>query len=99
MHPVDEAFAFAVAPDLTSAYVVTGAGGTRVESITLADGTRRPFADLPDGIGGRVLGVDHATGRLAVIATSNPPVRVVGTPPHPTTASSSSTTRAPSWRA
>jgi hypothetical protein len=72
MHPVDDAFAFAVAPDLASAYLATGDAGTTVELITLADGTHRPFAELPDGVGGRVLGADDTTGRLAVIATSNP---------------------------
>ena len=83
MHPVDEAFAFAVAPDLSSAYLITGDGGTMVEVITLADGTRRPFAELPAGVGGRVLGVDHATGRLAVIATSNPAATNRGDPAAP----------------
>ena len=83
MHPVEDAFAFAVAPDLSSAYLVTGDGGTMVEVITLADGTRRPFAELPDRVGGRVLGVDHATGRLAVIATSNPAATNRGDPAAP----------------
>ena len=83
MHPVEDAFAFAVAPDLSSAYVVTGDGGTMVEVVTLADGTRRLFAELPDGVGGRVLGVDHATGRLAVIATSNPAATNRGDPAAP----------------
>ena len=55
----------------------------RSRSITLADGTRRPFAELPDGVGGRVLGVDHATGRLAVIATSNPAATNRGDPAAP----------------
>ena len=83
MHPVEHAFAFAVAPDLSSAYVVTGDHGTTVEVIALADGTRRPFAALPAGVGGRVLGVDHATGRLAVIATSNPAATNRGDPGAP----------------
>ena len=83
MHPVEDAFAFAVAPDLSSAYLVTGDGGTMVEVVTLADGTRRLFAELPDGVGGRVLGVDHATGRLAVIATSNPAATNRGDPAAP----------------
>ena len=83
IHPVEEAFAFAVAPDLVSAYVVTGQDGTAVEKITLADGTRRAFAELPDGVGGRVLAVDDITGRLAVIGTSNPSGTSRGDPAAP----------------
>jgi hypothetical protein len=82
-HPVEDAYAFAVAPDLASAYVATGEGGTMVEVVTLADGTRHHFVDLPDLVGGRVLGVDHATGRLAVIATSNPAATNRGDPAAP----------------
>ena len=47
MHPLEDAFAFAVAPDLASAYVVTGEDGTTVEVITLADGTRRRSLSYP----------------------------------------------------
>ena len=83
MHPLEDAFAFAVAPDLASAYVVTGQNGTTVEVITLADGTRQPFAELPGGVGGRVLAVDDVNGRLAVIATSNPSSTSRGDPTAP----------------
>lgn len=83
MHSVEDAFAFAVTPELVSAYVVTGQDGTAVEVITLADGTRRPFAELPDGVGGRVLAVDDTTGRLAVIGTSNPSSTSRGDPAAP----------------
>ncbi|MET0910924.1 MAG: hypothetical protein ABWZ99_15770, partial [Ilumatobacteraceae bacterium] len=83
IHPVEDAFAFAVAPDLGSAYLVTGPDGTAVEMITLADGTRRAFAELPDGVGGRVLAVDDFTGRLAVIGTSNPSATNRGDPSAP----------------
>ena len=83
VHPVEDAFAFAVAPARESAYVVTGEHGTAVEEITLADGGRRPFAELPADIGGRVLAVDGATGRLAVIGTSNPSLMSRGDPAAP----------------
>jgi hypothetical protein len=71
VHPIDEAWDFAVAPDYTFGYLLAGAHGTSVETIVLADGTRQPFAELPDGLGGRALAVDDATGRVAVFASSD----------------------------
>ena len=37
----------------------------------LADGTLASFAELPDGLGGRALAVDDATGQVAVFASSD----------------------------
>jgi hypothetical protein len=37
----------------------------------LANGTQQHFAELPDGLGGRALAVDDATGRVAVFASSD----------------------------
>jgi hypothetical protein len=72
MHPVEHGWGFAAGPDGSSGFLLAGEHGTLVERITLADGTTQPFAELPDGLGGRDLAVDAATGRLAVIATTNP---------------------------
>jgi hypothetical protein len=70
-YPIDDAWDFAVAPDLASGYLLTGLHGTVVETIVLADGGRRPFAQLPEGLGGRALAVDDDTGRIAVFASSD----------------------------
>jgi hypothetical protein len=70
LHPIDEAWDFAVAPDLGTGYLITGAHGTTLEAIVLDDGTRQPFAQMPEGLGGRTLVVDDVTGRVAVFASS-----------------------------
>jgi hypothetical protein len=72
VHPVEHGWGFAAAADGSSSFLLSGEHGTLVERITLADGTTQPFAVLPDGLGGRELAVDERTGRLAVIATTNP---------------------------
>jgi hypothetical protein len=72
MYAVEHGWGFAAAADGSSGFLLAGEHGTLVERITLADGTMQPFAVLPDGLGGRDLAVDEATGRLAVIATTNP---------------------------
>jgi hypothetical protein len=71
MHPIGDAWDFAVAPDLASGYLIAGEHGTTIETIVLADGTQQQFAELPDGLGGRALAVDDATGRVAVFASSD----------------------------
>jgi hypothetical protein len=71
MHPIGDAWNFAVAPDLASGYLIVGEHGTAIETIVLADGTQQPFAELPDGLGGRALAVDTVTGRVAVFASSD----------------------------
>jgi hypothetical protein len=71
MHPIGDAWDFAVAADLGSGYLLAGEHGTMIETIVLADGTQQQFADLPDGLGGRALAVDAATGRVAVFASSD----------------------------
>jgi hypothetical protein len=70
LHPIDEAWDFAVAPDLGTGYLITGEHGTTLETIVLDDGTRQTFAQMPEGLGGRALAVDDATGRVAVFASS-----------------------------
>jgi hypothetical protein len=70
LHPIEEAWDFAVAPDLGTGYLLTGEHGTTLEAIVLNDGTRRPFAQMPEGLGGRTLAVDDVTGRVAVFASS-----------------------------
>ena len=83
VHHVDHGWGFAVAPDGTTAYLLTGEHGTLLERITLADGTRTPLTELPDGLGGRHVAVDQATGRIAVVATSNPTLHSRGDPSAP----------------
>jgi hypothetical protein len=70
LHPIDEAWDFAVAPDMGIGYLITGEHGTTLETIVLEDGTRQPFAEMPEGLGGRALAVDDATGRVALFASS-----------------------------
>ena len=70
LHPIEEAWDFAVAPDLGTGYLLTGEHGTTLETIVLDDGTRQPFAQMPEGLGGRALAVDDVTGRVAVFASS-----------------------------
>jgi hypothetical protein len=82
-HYIDEGWGFAVAPDETSGYLLTGEHGTLLERITLADGTRQRLTELPDGVGGRYVAVDAATGRIAVVATSNPTLHSRGDPAAP----------------
>jgi hypothetical protein len=70
LHPLDEAWDFVVAPDLGTGYLITGEHGATLETIVLDDGTRQPFAEMPEGLGGRALAVDDITGRVAVFASS-----------------------------
>jgi hypothetical protein len=83
MHPVDHGWGLAPAGDGVSAVVLTGEHGTLVERITLADGARRQLTELPDGLGGRFVAVDEATGRLAIVATTNPTLHSRGDPAAP----------------
>jgi hypothetical protein len=83
MHHVDHGWGFAVAPDGTTGYLLTGEHGTLLERITLADGTRQLLTELPDGLGGRYVAVDQATRRIAVVATSNPTLHSRGDPAAP----------------
>jgi hypothetical protein len=78
IHPVEDGWGFAAAADGASGFLLSGEHGTLVERITLSDGTTQPFAVLPDGLGGRDLAVDEVTGRLAVIATTNPTLAARG---------------------
>ncbi|HEX4982976.1 MAG TPA: hypothetical protein VFV63_14815 [Ilumatobacteraceae bacterium] len=80
---IDHGWGFAVAPDGTTGYLLTGEHGTLLERITLADGSRQLLTELPDGLGGRYVAVDTATGRIAVIATSNPTLHSRGDPAAP----------------
>jgi hypothetical protein len=78
VHPVEDGWGFAAAADGASGFLLSGEHGTLVERITLADGTTQPFAVLPAGLGGRDVAVDEVTGRLAVIATTNPTLAARG---------------------
>ena len=83
VHSIDHGWGFAVAPDGTTGYLLAGEHGTLLERLTLADGTRQLLAALPDGVGGRYVAVDAATGRIAVVATSNPTLHSRGDPAAP----------------
>jgi outer membrane protein assembly factor BamB len=80
LHRLDHGWGLAPASDGQSAILLAGADGTDVERLVLADGTRHLITRLPDGLGGRSVAVDPDTGRLAIIATTNPTLHARGDP-------------------
>jgi hypothetical protein len=83
VHRVDHGWGLAATPDGTSAILLAGRDGTDVERLTLADGSRQLITRLPDGLGGRLVAVEPDSGRLAVIATTNPTLHSRGDPAAP----------------
>ena len=83
VHRVDHGWGLAATPDGTSAILLAGRDGTDVERLMLADGSRQLITRLPDGLGGRLVAVEPDSGRLAVIATTNPTLHSRGDPAAP----------------
>jgi hypothetical protein len=83
VHPVDHGWGLAPAGDGASAVLLTGSDGGEVERFVLADGSRQAVARLPDGLGGRLVSVDPNTGRMAIVATTNPSLHARGDPAAP----------------
>ncbi len=82
-YPLDHGWDLAPVGDGAFAVLLAGEDGTDVERLTLADGNRQLLARLPEGLGGRLVAADGGTGRLAIIATSNPTLHSRGDPAAP----------------